>query len=163
MSYQSEHVPSENERLYSFTSTNQRRTGINDFSSLSTKIINDTFSKGLTKPDIFSTLPPMDMTQDEHRVHISLDIPGCSIRDISLSLTHGTLLVKASKSREILRDNTIFYTNERKATSIYRYIRLPSRTNLSRISSTYRDGVLFIQAPLLKDNNISRDITIFQG
>ena len=73
-----------------------------DFNSISTKMINDIFTRSLTrsitKPDIFSTLPPMDMTQDQHRVHISLDIPGFTLKEISLSLTGSTLLVKASTS-----------------------------------------------------------------
>ena len=134
-----------------------------DFNSISTKMINDIFTRSITKPDIFSTLPPMDMTQDQHRVHISLDIPGFTLKEISLSLTCSTLLVKASKSKEIKDENTIYYTSERKSNSVYRYIRLPVNTNLSMITSKYKNGVLFIQAPLNKKGEMQRNIPIFQG
>lgn len=126
-----------------------------------TKYINKIFNK--TRPDLFSTSPAMDMIEDEHRVHISLDMPGFDIKDITLTLSGNTLMVRGKKDKKNISENAIFYTNERKSNSIYRYIRLPLSTNISLLTSTYKNGVLFIQAPILKYDNITKEIAIFQG
>ena len=63
--------------------------GLSDTSeniSLSTtKYINKLFNR--TRPDLFSSSPAMDMIEDEYRVHISLDMPGFDIKDITLTLS----------------------------------------------------------------------------
>jgi len=131
-------------------------------SSLSTtKYINKIFNR--TRPDLFSSSPAMDMIEDEHRVHISLDMPGFDIKDITLTLNGSTLIVRGNKNKKNVSENTIFYTNERKSNSIYRYIRLPLSTNIPLLTSNYKNGVLFIQAPVLKYNNVMKDIPIFHG
>ena len=130
--------------------------------SLSTnKYINKILNR--SHPQLFSSSPAMDMIEDNHRVHISLDMPGFDIKDISITLNGHTLIVHGNKDRKNFDDNIIFYTNERKSTSIYRYIRLPINTNLTLLSSTYKNGVLFIQAPVIKYNNCMRDIPIYPG
>ena len=105
----------------------------------------------------------MDMIEDEHRVHISVDIPGFNIKNISLTQTGSTLVLKATKDRENKNENTILYANERNSNSLYRYIRLPLNTNLSLLCATYKNGVLFIQAPLNSKFTKTRDIPIIEG
>ena len=132
-----------------------------DINLSTTKYVNNILNR--SRSQLFSTSPAMDMIEDSHRVHISLDMPGFDIKDISLTLNGHTLVVHGNKDAKNVDENIIFYTNERKSNSIYRYIRLPINTNLTLLSSTYKNGVLFIQAPVIKYNNIMRDIPIYPG
>tara|TARA_Y100000768_G_scaffold361724_1_gene319996 strand:- start:2239 stop:2715 length:477 start_codon:yes stop_codon:yes gene_type:complete len=108
--------------------------------------------------------PLMDMVESNGRVHISIDMPGLSIKDISVTLSDNMLYIKAEKNMFTQNNqNEVIYTSERLNKNWSRYVRLPINANTKLLSATYKNGVLFIQAPINKYSNIERTIPVTQG
>ena len=108
--------------------------------------------------------PLMDMVESNGRVHISIDMPGLNVKDISVTLSDNMLYIKAEKNIFSQNNqNEVIYTSERLNKNWSRYVRLPINANINMISATYKNGVLFINAPINRYSNIERTIPVTQG
>ena len=113
----------------------------------------------------------MDMVESNDRVHISIDMPGLTAKNISVILSGNMLYIKTNRNdskkdnddSNYKSTNEIIYTSERSTREWARYVRLPLTANTNRITSTYKNGVLFIQAPIVKYGDIERTIPVIQG
>ncbi len=96
-------------------------------------------------------LPPIDMSFDDDKLKVVIDIPGFKKDDIKLTLKGNILSVKAKKQQEEKTDSTII-CNQRPRI-IDKKIRLPIQIKEGEedvSTAKYEDGVLALVIPSSK-------------
>ena len=105
--------------------------------------------------------PPVDMYQTNDDVVLTLEVPGVSEKDVSVSITGDLLSVKGERRFENeVKEHELLYT-ERAYGRFERLIQLPMPVQADRVKATYRDGVLEIRLPKaeeVKPKDIKIDI-----
>ena len=100
--------------------------------------------------DVFSQawVPPVDIYEtDAHEIVLKAELPEMKREDIGLTFENGVLTLKGERKVEsdIKREN--FQRTERRYGSFTRSFTLPNTVDASRISASYKDGVLTIRLP----------------
>jgi len=90
-------------------------------------------------------LPPVDIWEDEQRVVIQLDVPGCKLDDLSAEAVDGQLVVTGERAPG--NDATRRYRSERWQGRFVRSFTLPQGVDGANIQADYEDGVLTVMLP----------------
>lgn len=90
-------------------------------------------------------LPPVDIWEDEQKVVIQLDVPGCNLDDLSAEAVDGQLVVTGERSADGGAKRR--YRSERWQGRFVRSFTLPQGVDGSSIGATYEDGVLTVTLP----------------
>ena len=93
-------------------------------------------------------VPPVDIYEtDDHEVVLKAELPEMKREDINLTFENGVLTLKGERKYEdeIRKEN--FQRMERRYGSFSRSFTLPNTVDASRISASYKDGVLTIRLP----------------
>ena len=93
-------------------------------------------------------LPPVDIYEtDQHEVVIKAELPDMKREDINLTFENNVLTLRGERKfeHEAKRDN--FHRVERSYGSFSRSFTLPNTVDTSKISASYKDGVLTIRLP----------------
>lgn len=149
------------------------------------------------KDSYHSRKPLMDMVEGNGRIHISIDMPGLNVKDISVTLRGNMLHINSENNISSQHsaaavaaewppaptpgagpsslgaagapansmnhlDDEIIYTSERSTNIWSRYVRLPLTANTRLVTATYKNGVLFIQAPVIKCSDIEINVPVIQ-
>ncbi len=96
--------------------------------------------------------PRLDMSETENRLEIVADLPGLDKKDISVSLEDNLLTIKGERKEEREQKDKHYYTVERRSGSFYRAIRLPTEVQKDKIEALFKDGVLTLRLPKVKDS-----------
>jgi HSP20 family protein len=92
--------------------------------------------------------PPVDVREDEHAIHISLEVPGVKPSDVEVTFDNGVLTIRGHKSQERKEgDENQYQLLERTYGSFSRSFRLPKGVDESKITAEFEHGVLDIQVP----------------
>lgn len=91
-------------------------------------------------------IPSVDVNEDEKAYTISMDLPGMTKKDISISIRDQILSV--SGKRENKSDN--LFRSERRFGSFSRSFNLPDEIKIDKVDATFNDGVLTISIPRIK-------------
>ena len=105
-----------------------------------TEFYGEAFSRGwVPAVDIYET--------DAHEVVLKAELPDMKREDINLTFENGVLTLKGERKvdQETKREN--FQRMERRYGSFSRSFTLPNTVDPTRISASYRDGVLTIRLP----------------
>jgi HSP20 family protein len=91
--------------------------------------------------------PALDVWETESDVVYSFDLPGIPEEQISIEVADGTLTISAEreKKEEVAEDR--YYRFERRFGTYSRAVGLPQGVDESKISASYRDGVLEVRVP----------------
>jgi len=106
-------------------------------------------------------VPPVDMHATQDDVVLTLELPGVSEKDVSVSITGDLLTVKGERRFENQGKEQELLHVERVYGKFERLIQLPMAVQADRVKATYRDGVLEIKLPKaeeLKPKEIKIDI-----
>jgi HSP20 family protein len=93
-------------------------------------------------------VPPVDIYQDEnHEVVIKAELPDMKREAISVTFENSVLTLSGERTldSEIRRDR--FQRSERHYGSFSRSFTLPATVDSSRISASYKDGILTVRIP----------------
>src|SRR5246127_3609866 len=90
--------------------------------------------------------PAMDLYQNNDNVVAQVELPGMRKEDIEISLHDGTLTVAGERKAERANGEKAERT-ERYIGKFRRSITLPTPVDSSKVSATYRDGILTITLP----------------
>ncbi|HET7171769.1 MAG TPA: Hsp20/alpha crystallin family protein [Gaiellales bacterium] len=90
-------------------------------------------------------LPPVDIWEDEQRVVIQLDVPGCKLDDLSAEAVDGQLVVTGERAPG--NGATRRYRSERWQGRFVRSFTLPQGVDGANIQADYEDGVLTVMLP----------------
>jgi HSP20 family protein len=106
-------------------------------------------------------LPPVDMYATKDDLVLTLELPGVSEKDVSVSITGDLLTVKGERRFEHdVKEQDLLHV-ERTYGKFERMIQLPMAVQADRVKATYREGVLEIKLPKaeeLKPKEIKIDI-----
>jgi HSP20 family protein len=106
---------------------------------------------GLELPQIFrregELLPAFDIAETEKEYTITGEIPGIEAKDLDVTLSDGTLIIKGEKKKEREEKDEHYHRIEREYGSFHRGFRLPENAKAEALKATYKDGVLKITLP----------------
>lgn len=94
---------------------------------------------------------PWDVVEDADHYRVTVELPGCDQKEISVSLEEGVLQVEAQKEAREETQNAQIHRRERAFGRFSRALELPKSIDASKIRATYRNGVLEIEIPKLED------------
>ena len=106
------------------------------------------FSNFANQSQLFSGgwTPALDLYQSNDNVVAVVELPGMRKEDIEISLHEGTLTIDGERKHEISNGNKAERT-ERYVGKFRRSITLPARVDASKVSATYKDGILTVTLP----------------
>lgn len=93
--------------------------------------------------------PLVDIYETDSSFVVEAELPGCDVRDISLSICCSTLVVEGS-TREGALPGVNYSCLERSAGRFCRAIELPPGADLEGVSARYRRGLLTVVIPWCK-------------
>lgn len=91
--------------------------------------------------------PASDASSDDDAYRISVELPGVSESDISLTAESGALTVSGEKSATREDKGDTWYFTERQHGAFRRSFRLPGDADEDKIAAQMKDGVLEIIVP----------------
>jgi HSP20 family protein len=103
---------------------------------------------GLTSSDAF--VPQVDVVDTDKEVRVSVELPGIDEKDIDVSLTKEALTIRGEKAEEKEEKGKNYYRSERSFGSFSRTIPLPIDIDSSKVSATFKKGVLTVKLPKTK-------------
>ena len=93
-------------------------------------------------------VPAVDIYETEaHEVVVKAELPDMKREDISLTFENGVLTLKGERKLEQEVKKEHFHRVERRHGAFSRSFTLPNTVDASRISASYKDGVLTVRLP----------------
>jgi HSP20 family protein len=91
--------------------------------------------------------PPIDMSEDEKAYKITAELPGLDAKDVDVSVSGNTLVLKGEKRQEKEEKDKNYYFSERSYGSFQRAFELPASVDRDKVAADFAKGVLTITLP----------------
>jgi HSP20 family protein len=116
------------------------------FNQLFNRELVDWNNAGFSSDD--STLPAVNILEDENRIQIEVAAPGMKKEDFKIDLENNRLTVSAEASTENSESGERYSRKEFSYRSFRRLFNIPVETiNGDQIQETYKDGILLVTLP----------------
>jgi HSP20 family protein len=89
----------------------------------------------------------MDLMESDDQYHLSIDLPGVSKNDVSLSVENNRLTIRGERAAEARSKDENVLRMERTVGSFYRAVRLPESVDEDAIRASFEHGVLSVALP----------------
>jgi len=96
-------------------------------------------------------VPTVDIKDRGNEIRIEAELPGVSEKDVDLSLSGDSLIIRGEKKHETEEKEKGYYRAERSYGSFERAIPLPVDVERDKIDATFKNGVLSITLPKCKE------------
>ena len=93
------------------------------------------------------SVPAIDMSEDEKAYKICAELPGIDPKDVDVSVSGDTLVLKGEKRQEKDEKDQNYHFSERSYGSFQRSFQLPSRIDQNKVAADFSKGVLTITLP----------------
>lgn len=107
-----------------------------------------------TKPKLAKTLKVrsalVDVEDKKKEIVITAELPGIDKKDIKVSVKEDVVEIKAERKFEKEEKKKNYYRKERSYSGFYKKLTLPSPINPDKAKSSFKNGVLTITLPKLK-------------
>jgi HSP20 family protein len=90
--------------------------------------------------------PALDLYQNNDNVVATVELPGMQKEDIDISLHEGMLAISGERKQQTAPADKA-ERNERYIGKFRRSVSLPTRVDTSKVSATYKDGILTVILP----------------
>jgi HSP20 family protein len=114
----------------------------------------DSFASGITLeplgwlgPRMGGFSPRLDVTEDEQAIKVTAELPGMDEKDIDVTLTKDSLILKGEKKAEKEDKGKGYYRAERSFGSFTRTIPLTAEIDEDKVEAKFTKGVLTIRLP----------------
>lgn len=91
--------------------------------------------------------PAVDIVEDDKAYRIDAELPGLSEKDVDVSLSGDTLVLKGERRQEHEEKRKNHYLSERSYGAFQRSFALPEGVDRDKIAATFSKGVLSITLP----------------
>jgi len=91
--------------------------------------------------------PALDLYDDKDDFVAKVELPGMKKEDIQISLHEGVLTVSGERKHEFEGKEGETFRSERYFGKFQRSVSLPAMVDGSKVSATYKDGILTITLP----------------
>jgi HSP20 family protein len=88
--------------------------------------------------------PDLEVTQDQSKLQVRLDLPGLKKDDVKVEITDEALIVQGERRQEEEKKDKGYYRTERSYGRFYRSVALPEGVRPESAKATFADGVLEI-------------------
>lgn len=96
--------------------------------------------------------PTIDVFENVDNVFIEAELPGIDKNRVSISITADELVIEGEKTDDRVESERVNYICiERSFGKFRRAIEIPEAADTSRITAKYREGVLLISIPKVKE------------
>jgi HSP20 family protein len=112
-------------------------------------------------PAMRAWLPAVDMQETKDALVLTVEVPGVSEKDVTVSITGDLLSIRGERRVADEAKNQQYLHSERVFGQFERLIQLPLEVQADKVKATYRDGVLQVTLPKaeeLKPREIKIDI-----
>ncbi|MCH8325542.1 MAG: Hsp20/alpha crystallin family protein [Bacteroidetes bacterium] len=91
--------------------------------------------------------PLADISEDDDKYVIKLDLPGIDKKDVKLSFIDGQITISGEKKQENKEKNTKYHKVERMFGKYYRSFLFPAEIKEDKIDAQFKNGQLTITIP----------------
>src|SRR5215469_9437335 len=91
--------------------------------------------------------PAIDMSEDDKAYKISAELPGIDAKDIEVSMSGDTLVLRGEKHQEKEEKDKNYHLSERAYGSFQRAFELPPSVDRDKVAADFSKGVLTITLP----------------
>ena len=102
-------------------------------------------------PSFTFSAPAIDLSEDDNAYKISAELPGLDAKDVELSVSGNTLVLKGEKRQEKEEKDKNYHFSERAYGSFQRAFELPASIDRDKIAADFSKGVLTISLPKTPD------------
>jgi HSP20 family protein len=102
---------------------------------------------GRQTPLFSSWAPALDLYQNNDNVVVVVELPGMRKEEIEISLHDGTLTISGERTTSSSSNGENAERSERFSGKFRRSISLPTRVDSTKVSATYKDGILTVTLP----------------
>jgi HSP20 family protein len=89
-------------------------------------------------------IPQMDVIDRDKDILIRVELPGVEKKDLDISVSDSTLVIKGTVSREIKEQKKDYYRSEIAQGNFSRSLSIPASVDSSKINASLKDGILEI-------------------
>jgi len=89
----------------------------------------------------------VDITEDDAAIKVSAELPGMTEKDIQVSLSGNTLIIKGEKRQEREEKDKGYHLSERSYGEFQRSFLLPEGADVDKIDARFANGVLTVAIP----------------
>lgn len=108
--------------------------------------------------------PRSDASVSGDGYQITMELPGCSVDDIDISIHDGAMVVSGEKRFESTEEGESYFFSEREYGAFQRSFRLPADARADAIVADFKEGVLKITVPkVTADQREQRKVPIRTG
>ena len=112
------------------------------------------------QPDI---TPMLDVTANEEAYFVHIELPGVSPEDVNIKVADNVLTISGEKKNEV-REGVRVFVQERGYGTFSRALSLPEDADAERIRAFAKDGVLMVEIPRRKPEEVrTRTIEVQRG
>ena len=91
--------------------------------------------------------PLTDISEDNDKYVVSMDIPGVEKKDVKISYKNGSLIVSGERKQESEDKTSKYHRIERAYGKYYREFTLPEKIVEDKIEANFKDGTLKVVIP----------------
>jgi HSP20 family protein len=118
------------------------------------ELIHRPWGMSRTKEPVWS--PQLDLYEDAAIFVLEADLPGVREKDIAVTVENGDLVLRGQRTFERLCEGDNFHCRERQSGTFTRRLRLPGSVDQRQIHAEFRDGVLRVTLPKIKQERTSQ-------
>ena len=136
----------------------RERSEIDHFKTEIDRLFDDFFVRRSFRRDFEEGdwVPAVDISESEKEIIIHAEIPGVDAKDLDITLSGRTLTMKGERKQEQEEKKENYHRIERRYGSFSRSFELPSDVDESRVEAAYKDGVLTVNLPKIKEQSAKR-------
>jgi HSP20 family protein len=125
-----------------------------------TSLFDDDFFQ--TLPQRNTTLPAVNIMEDDKRFSLDLAVPGIDKKDLKIEINEDVITISSEHKDEKEESGDNYKRREFSYSSFCRSFYLPENVNKDKIEANYKDGILTVTLPKEKEEktNVSRQINI---
>jgi HSP20 family protein len=94
--------------------------------------------------------PRVDLITRDEEVMLRAELPGVKKEDLDVAMTENTVTIRASTRHEEEKEEGEYYRKEMSRGEFVRTVAIPDAIDESKVSATFKDGVLELRLPKLE-------------
>ena len=95
----------------------------------------------------FSKIPPAELTETDDALHLKLEVPGMSAKDLDIQVTVDKVAIAGERKAETNNSENGKTRSEFRYGKFQRVIPLPVRIENTNVTADYKDGILHLNLP----------------
>jgi HSP20 family protein len=104
-------------------------------------------TNGESKNSPYSFVPAAELQETPEAIHLSLEAPGMSAKDIDIQVTADTVSISGERKEETVTEEKGMTRSEFRYGRFQRLIPLPARIQNTNVQADYQDGILKLVLP----------------